>query len=263
VGDRVMVHHYDGCRTCNWCNSGWTQFCESGKVVYGGNGHGAHADLMKVPAHTLIKLDDRLSFKAGAAISCGAGTAFGAIKRLDLRADETVAIFGQGPVGLACTLFAKAMGARVIALDIGEERLAMARSFGADYTINPQAQDAVSTIRGLSRGGSGVDKAVECSSSPVARRQSIECLRQWGATCLIGVLGPMDIDANEIIIKQKSVLGALTFSKNMQRDCADFVLERGVNVDALFTHEFRLYQAVEAYALFDEKKIGKGVFLFD
>ena len=81
-----------------------------------------------------------------------------------------------------------------------------------------------------------MDKAIECSSSPVARRLSIQALRQWGTTCLIGVLGPMDIDANEIIIKQKSVLGALTFSKNMQRDCTNLVVERGINVDALFTH---------------------------
>ena len=123
VGDRVMVHHYDGCRTCNRCNSGWTQFCENGKTVFGGNGHGAHAPLMLVPAHTLIKLPDSLSFKAGAAISCGAGTAYGALKRVDLVGEDTVAIFGQGPVGLACTLMAKAMGARVIALDIEEERL--------------------------------------------------------------------------------------------------------------------------------------------
>lgn len=263
VGDRVMVHHYDGCRTCNYCNSGWTQFCENGRIAYGGNGHGAHAEFMRVPAHTLIPLDDRLSFKAGAAISCGAGTAWGAIKRVDLRADETVAIFGQGPVGLACTMFAKAMGARVIALDIGEERLEMARNFGADYTVNPKTQDAVAVIRGLTRNGSGADKAIECSSSPVARRQSIHAIRQWGTTCFIGVLGPVEFEANDIIIKQKAVLGALTFSKAMQRECAEFVVERGVDVDALFTHEFRLSQAAEAYALFDERKIGKGVFLFD
>ncbi|TJV46137.1 MAG: iditol 2-dehydrogenase [Mesorhizobium sp.] len=263
VGDRVMVHHYDGCRTCNWCNSGWTQFCENGKSVYGGNSHGAHARFMKVPAHTLIKLPDSLSFKAGAAISCGAGTAYGAIKRVDLRAEDTLAVFGQGPVGLACTLLAKAMGARVIALDIGEERLQMARNFGADHTINPLREDAVVAIRALTRDGSGADKAIECSSSPAARRQSIEAIRQWGTTCLIGVLGPVEFDANEIIIKQKNVLGALTFSKNMQRDCTSFVLERGINIDALFTHEFRLEQAEEAYALFDQKKIGKGVFLFD
>ena len=78
---------------------------------------------MKVFAHTLVKLPDELSFKTGAAISCGTGTAYGALKRLNLAGDETIAIFGQGPVGLGATQLAKAMGARVIALDIGKERL--------------------------------------------------------------------------------------------------------------------------------------------
>jgi threonine dehydrogenase-like Zn-dependent dehydrogenase len=263
VGDRVMVHHYDGCRVCRDCRSGWTQFCSNGRVVYGGDGDGAHAEFMKVPAHTLIKLPDVLSFKAGAAISCGSGTAFGALKRIDLQPDDTVAIFGQGPVGLSCTMFAKAFGARVIALDVGEERLDMARQFGADYVVNPLNDDPVEAIRDLTRDGAGADKAIECSSNAVARLQAVRSVNKWGSTCLVGVGGQMQFECNELILNQKSVFGSLTFSKNLQDDCAQFVAERGINVDALFTHEFRLDQAVEAYELFDQKKIGKGVFIFD
>ena len=259
VGDRVMVHHYDGCRICEHCRSGWTQFCEDGKVVYGGhNGNGGHAEFMKVPAHTLIKLDASLSFKAGAAIACGSGTAYAALKRISLTGDDTVAVFGQGPVGLSATLFAKAMGARVIALDVGEERLAMAKSFGADVLINPMKDDPVKAIRDVTRGGFGADKAVECSSNPTARAQAVQCTHTWGMTCLVGVLGDIKLQANDIILKNRAILGSLTFSKNLQAACADFVVERGINVDALFTHEFRLNQAAEAYALFDQKKIGKG-----
>ncbi len=140
VGDRVMVHHYDGCRTCEHCQSGWTQLCDSSPVVYGGmNGNGGHAEFMKVSAHTVLKLHDSLSFKAGAAISCGSGTAYAAPKRVDLTGENTIAVFGQGPVGLSVTLFAKAMGARVIALDVGKERLEMAGKFGADILIEMQS----------------------------------------------------------------------------------------------------------------------------
>ena len=264
VGDRVMVHHYDGCRICAHCRSGWTQFCETDRVVYGGsNGHGAHAEFMKVPAHTLIKLDDELSFKAGAAVACGSGTAFAALKRIQLSGDETVAVFGQGPVGLSVTMFAKAMGARVIALDIGDERLDMARKFGADVVINPLREEPVAAIRDITRDRGGADKAIECSSSVVARRQAINSTRTWGATCLVGVTGNLEINSNDVILKNRSVIGSLTFSKNLQTDCAAFIKQRNINVDALFTHEFRLEQAAEAYALFDKQKIGKGVFLFD
>ena len=119
----VMDHHYSGCGVCKHCRDGWSQLCLDGATVYGATGHGAHAKYMKVPAHTLVKLPDALSYKTGAAISCGTGTAFGALKRLDLAGDETIAIFGQGPVGMSATQLAKALGARVIALDIGDERL--------------------------------------------------------------------------------------------------------------------------------------------
>ena len=77
-----------------------------------------------------------MSFKTGAAISCGTGTAFAAIKRVGLSADETVAIFGQGPVGLSCTMLAKAFGARVIAVDVEPSRLQMAARFGADHVVD-------------------------------------------------------------------------------------------------------------------------------
>ena len=93
VGDRVMDHHYSGCGVCKHCRDGWSQLCLDGATVYGATGHGAHAKYMKVPAHTLVKLPDALSYKTGAAISCGTGTAYGALKRLDLAGDETIAIF--------------------------------------------------------------------------------------------------------------------------------------------------------------------------
>ena len=82
-----------------------------------------HARLKVCPARTLVPLPDELSFETGAAISCGTGTAWGALHRLGLQGDHTIAIFGQGPVGLSATQLAAAMGARVIALDVSEERL--------------------------------------------------------------------------------------------------------------------------------------------
>ena len=98
---RVMVHHYQGCTQCNHCRSGWQQLCQEVPVkVYGSNAHGGHARYLKVPANTLVPLPDELSFSAGAAISCGSGTAYSALRRMRLSGNDTIAIFGQGPVGL-------------------------------------------------------------------------------------------------------------------------------------------------------------------
>jgi len=89
IGKRVMDHHYDGCGNCKHCRAGWTQMCLEGPVVYGSGGHGGHAKYMKVPVSTLVPLPDSLSFVTGAAISCGTGTAWGALRRVELQGGET------------------------------------------------------------------------------------------------------------------------------------------------------------------------------
>lgn len=261
VGDRVMVHHYDGCRTCNHCREGWTQMCTSYSTVYGGGGaDGAHARLMKVPAHALIRLPEALSFKAGAAISCGTGTAYGALKRLDLAGDETLVVFGQGPVGLSATLLAKAMGARVIALDVMEDRRKLAAQFDADHVIDPATENVAKVVKSLTS-GLGAHKSMDCSSNPEARALSLKVLRKWGTACLVGVRGDIQFGVDTMILKQLSLIGSWTFSKSGQAECAGFVCERNLDIDALFSHEFSLDDAAEAYRLFDGQGMGKGVFL--
>ena len=159
IGTRVMVHHYSGCGTCRHCQTGWTQMCDSGSIVYGRTGHGAHAPYMKVPAYTLVPLPDELSFATGAAISCGTGTAYQALRRMNLTGGDTIAVVGQGPVGLSATQLAAAMGARVIALDVSAERLKRAKEFGADALIDPNADDPVAAIKALTHGaGTDLDR---------------------------------------------------------------------------------------------------------
>ena len=90
IGERVMVHHYQGCTQCNHCRSGWQQLCQEVPVkVYGSNSHGGHAKYLKVPANTLVPLADELTFSAGAAISCGSGTAYSALRRMRLSGNDT------------------------------------------------------------------------------------------------------------------------------------------------------------------------------
>ena len=262
VGDRVMVHHYDGCRTCRYCRSGWTEYCPNARIAYGGlNGDGGHADFMKVPAHTLIRLPDSLSFKTGAAISCGTGTAFGAIKRVGLSADETVAIFGQGPVGLSATQLAVAMGARVIALDVSPERQALARAFGAHEVVDARSNDPVEAIRGLTH-GEGAHKTLDTSGASEARAAAVRAARTWGTACYVGERGQVTLDVSpDLLRRQITLVGSWTFSTQGQADCAEFVADHNVAVDKLFTDRWRLDQAEEAYRLFDTQTTGKGVIL--
>ena len=195
IGQRVMDHHYTGCGGCKHCRSGWAQMCLEGSTVFGANGNGAHAKYMKVPVHTLVPLPDALSFETGAAISCGTGTAYGALKRLNLQGGETIAIFGQGPVGLSATQLAVAMGARVIALDVSPERRNLAREFGAHEVLDPAVGDVVAAIRDLTH-GEGAHKTLDASSAPDARAAAVRAVRSWGTACFVGERGQVTLDVS-------------------------------------------------------------------
>ncbi len=263
VGMRVMQHHYRGCGVCEHCSTGWMQLCVEGvKEVYGATGHGAHARYMKCPARTLVPLPDELSFEAGAAISCGTGTAWGALHRLGLTGDQTIAIFGQGPVGLSATLLASEMGARVIALDTGEERLARAKEFGADELINPsKTENVVQAIRDLTH-GRGAHASLDASSSPKARADAVKCVRTWGKACFVGEGDTVTLDvSNDMLRRQVTIIGSWTFSSVGQAQCGRYVADRAIDLDRLFTQRWKLEQAEEAYKLFDKQTSGKGVIL--
>jgi threonine dehydrogenase-like Zn-dependent dehydrogenase len=263
IGQRVMVHHYRGCGACPHCSTGWQQLCVEGVAeVYGVTGHGGHAPFLKVPASTLVELPESLTFEAGAAISCGTGTAWGALQRLEIKGDQTIAVFGQGPVGLSVTQLAAALGARVIALDVSPMRLERAREFGAHETVNPAEVDPVAAIKELTR-GLGAHCSIDASSSPQARHQAVRCLRTWGKACLVGEGGQVTVDVSpDMIRRQATIIGHWTFNTVGQADCARFIADRGLKIDPLFTDRWRLDQAVEAYALFDQQTSGKGVFVF-
>jgi threonine dehydrogenase-like Zn-dependent dehydrogenase len=260
---RAMQHHYRGCGVCPHCSTGWMQLCAEGvEEVYGVTGHGAHARYMLCPARTLVPLPEGLSFEAGAAISCGTGTAWGALRRLGLRGDHTIAVFGQGPVGLSATQLAAAMGARVIALDTSAERLARAEEFGADALINPaETPDVVDAVRSLTH-GLGAHLSLDASSSPEARAQAVRCVRTWGKACFVGEGGSVTLDVStDLLRRQVTLIGSWTFSTVGQAECARYIADRGIDVDRLFTHRWRLEQAEEAYRVFDAQTSGKGVIL--
>ncbi|SHK52236.1 zinc-dependent alcohol dehydrogenase family protein [Paraburkholderia terricola] len=261
IGARVMVHHYSGCMGCPDCRSGWPQMCRTAPIiVYGTDAHGAHAPYMKVRADTLVPLDERLSFEAGAAISCGTGTAWGAFERIGLTGRDTVAVFGQGPVGLSATMLAKAQGARVIALDVDASRRETAAKFGADAVINPLDGGVADAIRELTS-GRGASVALETSGAAAANRDALDSVSPWGTICLVGIGSEFTLSLASYLRTQLRVLTSWTMSVQGQRACAEFIVERKLNLDALFTDRWRLDQAEEAYQVFNRQSGGKGVFL--
>jgi len=215
-----------------------------------------------VPVRTIVPLPEELSFAEGAAVACGTGTAYGALRRMNLAGGSTLAVFGQGPVGISATLLGSKMGARVIAVESNPERLALAKQYGADALVDASQPDAEKVLRDLTR-GEGVDLALDCTGVAAARLAAVRSAKTWGTVCFVGEGGDVTLDVSrDMLRKQLTLVGSWTFSTMGMGECARFVADNGIELERIFTHRWKLDQADEAYRLFDQQASGKGVIEF-
>lgn len=257
IGDRVIIHHYKGCGECHFCCEGWTQLCKNEFLAYGFGGGGGHADFGVFPDRTCVKMPDDLNYAVGATCSCGTGTAFQALKRMDVSAIDTVVIYGQGPVGLSAMMFAKAMGAMVIVVDINDSRLQLSEQLGADYIINSFKVDPVIEIQKLTK-GKGADACMECTGKAESCLNVLKCVKTWGRVCFVGVsAGDVNFQIFDLFIKkQLSVYGSWTMSTHVLSECANFIVDRDVKIiDMIET--FSIADGIEVYKRFSAGKTDK------
>src|SRR2546425_62025 len=123
------------------------------------------------------------------------------------------------------------------------------------------ATHMVAAIRDLTH-SEGAHKTLDASSAPEARAAAVRAVRSWGTACFVGERGQVTLDVSpDLLRRQVTLVGSWTFSKQGQAECAEFVADRNVDVEKLFTHRWRLEQAEEAYKLFDTQTTGKAVIL--
>ncbi|MGD2165041.1 MAG: alcohol dehydrogenase catalytic domain-containing protein, partial [Anaerolineae bacterium] len=164
VGDRVCLHYLITCGDCQYCVRGNEQFCVRASMI-GKYRDGGYAETIAVPARSAVPLPEKVPFEQGAVLMCSSATSFHALRKARLQAGESVAVFGVGGLGMSAIQLADAMGALdVFAIDINQERLAMAEDFGA-IPVNASEVDPVEEVRSLS-GGKGVDVALEIIGLP-------------------------------------------------------------------------------------------------
>jgi len=258
VGDRVSVYHYRGCGHCKHCRAGNVMWCAE-RRGYGGPIHGADADLLLTDARNCMPLPDELSYAHGALMACAAGTAFSSMHKLQVSGQDTLVIFGQGPVGLCGLLVAKALGGRVIGVDPIPERRALALQLGADKALDPGQTDVLTAVRDLTH-GDGADLAFETSGSAAGQNGAVDCLRLGGKAVFVG-FGVQDktLNPSQFIGRQLTLMGSFVMPVYMYYDLAQFVLDHDLPLDRMVTHRFPLEQAPEAFALFDRGATGKVV----
>ncbi|MQG88411.1 MAG: zinc-binding dehydrogenase [SAR202 cluster bacterium] len=265
IGDRIIQHHYEGCRECNYCLTGWQQLCEATdkKRYYGGSMHGGHGDYMVAHQSTCVPLPDQVSFEVGAYLACGASTAFQALKKMEISGRDTLAIFGQGPVGLAATMFGQEMGARIIAVDISQERLDMAVKAGAWETVNPKDGNAADQIKSLTK-GQGADATLEAAGLSDTRIAAVESTRIFGRACLVGEGGEVTYKPTpHIIHRHLTLIGSWTFSTFGLAEAARFTGDRDIPLSSLITSRSTIEEAPQAYLAFSSGAPGKFVINWD
>jgi threonine dehydrogenase-like Zn-dependent dehydrogenase len=262
VGQRVMIHHYRGCGKCKHCLSGWPQLCVNGCEIYGWQLNGGHEDFMVCADVACVPMPDVLTFEEGACCTCGTGTAFQALKRLAVSGMDTLAIFGQGPVGLSATILAKAMGARVIAVDTLASRLESAKRLGADEVLDAAKVDAVAAIQKITK-GEGADATLDCTGVEPARLNTLKSAKTWGRAGFVGLGPSINLDLSQLIIrKQMTVFGSQTFSTHVLAELGNFVVDHKVKLKETISDRFPLSKADAVYKKFAGGETDKAVFVW-
>jgi threonine dehydrogenase-like Zn-dependent dehydrogenase len=259
-GDRVLLNTQVGCGRCEHCRGGQVLFCEQMKVYGGSPGnHGGHAEYMLIPEKDCLSLPDDISYEVGALIPDGLGVAHhSGMVKLGVVAKDTVGVFGAGPVGLGVTLCMKWFGAKVIVSDIVDYRLSLAKEFGADYTLNPQKEDVVEVIRGLTH-GKGVDKAFDCASfTDGSTNDALHSVKKGGKIAFIGQKPTVTIRDFEsmIILRELQIMASCGYNLSEYGKLVSLI-EDGYPLHKLMTHRFSLKQVPEAYQTFREGNTGK------
>ncbi|MCE8524042.1 zinc-dependent alcohol dehydrogenase family protein [Ruegeria pomeroyi] len=186
-GDRVIAPFILACGRCGDCAAGHQTICANQQVP-GFTRDGAFAELIAVPfADTnLTTLPESLPPHVAAGLGCRVTTAWQAlVGRAELRPGEWLAVFGGGGVGLSALLLGRALGARVVVVDVVEDKLAHAKSLGADAVVNAAETDAAEAVRALTGGGAHV--AIEALGIAATMTGAMRALRKLGRLVMIGM----------------------------------------------------------------------------
>lgn len=253
-GDRVVAPFILACGTCPACRAGEGHVCADQRLP-GFTEPGAFAEYVAVPrAHNLAPLPAGLDPAVAAGLGCRVTTAWHALTgRAALRAGEWLAVHGTGGIGLACVLLARAMGARVIAVDVVPEKLAHARALGAEAALDAREGAVAARIRALTGGGAHV--SVEALGIAATANASIECLRPLGRHVQVGMpvghTARMEINMNAVYMGNLALYGTRGMPAWRFPSLLALIESGAVDMAPLIARRVRLSDASAELAAFD------------
>lgn len=241
IGDRVVADACQVCGECDRCKEGKYNLCE--KFAFTGlMADGAFAEYVDVPAYTLYKMPDSMTYETGALMEPLA-VGVHAVRR-SVHEGDTVAILGAGTIGLVTLMAARAAGARKIyTIEIAKARQEFAAKAGANEVLDPTKMDVVARVKELT--GGGADVVFECIGNEKTGPLAVELARTAGRIMIVGIFSkPSEFHFNSLSFTEKEVVGSLAYNGEFGA-AIDLVSDGKIDVEPLVTGKINLENIVE------------------
>jgi L-iditol 2-dehydrogenase len=247
------------CGKCHFCNKGKINLCDNRRVAgvscddY--RQHGAFAEYVAVPQHILYSLPDNLKFEQAAMVEA-LSVAFHAVERTSLSINDTAVVVGSGMIGLLVIQALRVAGCgQIIAVDLEENRLNLARELGADTGIKSDCGTAADEIKSLTS-GRGSDVAFEVVGISPTLQLAVDSLRKGGSLTLVGNLSPqVEMPLQSIVTREITVNGSCA-SCGEYPACLDMIARGSINVDALISATAPLSEGAEWFKRLYNREAG-------
>lgn len=252
VGDRVGIHAIWGCGNCQWCKEGKYTYCDSRRQC-----PGTHAEMIVAPEHVCLKLPDDVAFDVGTLLTGdGIGVPYRVSKRLSTKEGEYVCVIGVGPIGLGNTMMQSFLGAKVIAIDINDYRLSLSKELGAEYILNSQSVEPITSVKEITE-GMLADKCIEAVGRPETLKLALKLVGKAGTVMAVGEQGNVPISpSSDLIRRDITIMGSWFYHYAEYHEMLELYRE-GLPAAKLITNHFPLAQTQKAFNKFAEGKAGK------
>jgi alcohol dehydrogenase, propanol-preferring len=230
VGDAVGVAWlHDACLACEYCETGWETLCEHQHNT-GYSVNGGFAEYVIASAAFAARLPATVDFAAIAPILCAGVTTYKGLKETEARPGEWVVISGVGGLGHVAIQYAKAMGLKVAAVDIAEDKLKLARATGADLAVNALTGDAVEKVLAATSGGAHGILVTAVSTAAFA--QALKMVRRKGTVSLVGLPpGEFPTPIFDVVLKRITVRGSIVGTRRDLDEAVAFAAEGKVRAE--------------------------------
>ncbi|MDI1744547.1 alcohol dehydrogenase AdhP, partial [Staphylococcus aureus] len=251
IGDRVSIAWmFESCGRCEYCTTGRETLCRSVKNA-GYTVDGAMAEQVIVTADYAVKVPEKLDPAAASSITCAGVTTYKAVKVSNVKPGQWLGVFGIGGLGNLALQYAKnVMGAKIVAFDINDDKLAFAKELGADAIINSKDVDPVAEVMKLTD-NKGLDATVVTSVAKTPFNQAVDVVKAGARVVAVGLpVDKMNLDIPRLVLDGIEVVGSLVGTRQDLREAFEFAAENKV------TPKVQLRKLEEINDIFEEMENG-------